>query len=93
MTVLPVMSLCSPLELDGAMALFQEQERICRDLGVVGGLIASLVGQARLLLTMGRARQALPLAEDAYECARRHGLAPLARQVEPILDEARSQTR
>ena len=54
-------------DLDGAMALHQEQERLCRELGSKDGLARSLANQALLLAQeMGRSREALPLAEEAY---------------------------
>lgn len=76
-------------DLDGAMALHKEEERICRQLGNVGGLAISLVNQALVLRQMGRAREGLPLAEIAYHLATAYGYAALAKQIEPILNEVR----
>jgi len=76
-------------DLDGAMALHKEQERICRQLGNVESLAISLADQALTLREMGRAREALPLAEDAHELAANHGYVPLARRIEPILNDVR----
>ena len=74
-------------DLDGAMALHKEEERICRDLGNPASLALSLANQASFLKQMGRPREALPLAEEAYRLANQHGLAGLAQQIRPILDE------
>jgi len=77
-------------DLDGAMALHKEKERICRELGLVDGMAISLVNQAaQLNFKMRRPREALPLAEEAYRIATRHGLTALARQIEPILNAVR----
>ncbi len=77
-------------ELDEAMRLHKEQERICRELGTVDGLARSLANQALLLAeNVGRPRQALPLAEEAYRLATEHGLTALAGQIKPILDDVR----
>jgi len=76
-------------DLDGAMALHKEEERICRQLGSIEGLAASLANQASVLEDMGRAREGLPLAEEAHRLATTHGCAALARQIEPILNALR----
>jgi tetratricopeptide (TPR) repeat protein len=77
-------------DLDGAMALYREQERICRDLGNVEGLAFSLANQAHLIaFSRRRPSEALPLAEEAYRIATRHGLTGLAKQIEPILEKVR----
>ena len=79
-------------DLDGAMALLKEEERICRQLGDPAGLAISLANQASLLgLTMGRPREALPLAEEAYRLASQHGLTALAEQIRPFLDRLRQE--
>jgi hypothetical protein len=49
----------------------------------------SLIDQASTLRQVGRAREGLPLAEEAYQLATSHGYAALAKQIEPILDEVR----
>lgn len=78
-------------DLDGAMKLYKEQERICRELGNVNGLAISLANQASLWgLGMGRPRDALPVAEEAYRVASGHGLTALAGQVKGILEEVRA---
>jgi tetratricopeptide (TPR) repeat protein len=77
-------------DLDGAMALYREQERICRELGNVEGLAFSLANQAHLIaFSRRRPSEALPLAEEAYRIATRHGLTGLAKQIEPILEKVR----
>jgi tetratricopeptide (TPR) repeat protein len=78
--------------LDEAMALHKEEERLCRELGDPVGLALSLANQASLLAgPMGKAREALPLAEEAYRLAVDHGLTVLAQQVKQILDYVRSK--
>jgi len=73
-------------DLDGAMALHQQEERLCRELGSKDGLATCLINQASLLgLNLKRAREALPLAEEAYALAVQHGYAALAQQIAPIL--------
>ena len=77
-------------DLDGAMALHKEEERLCRELGMPEGLAISLANQADVLgLGMGRPKEALPLAEEAYRLATTHGLVPLAKQIKEILDTIR----
>ena len=76
-------------DLDGAMALYKEQERICRQLGNVEGLATLLANQASALHQMGHMREALPLAEESYELASKHGYAMLGKQIKPFLSEAR----
>jgi hypothetical protein len=71
------------------MALLKEQEGICRQLGSVDGLATSLANQASVMHQMGRAREGLPLAEEAYRLATTHGYTGLARQIEPILNNLR----
>ena len=81
-------------DLKGAMALLQEQERTCRELGVVYGLAISLANQASILGgNLNQPREALPLAEQAYELAINHGLIALARQFQPFLDTLRRMSR
>jgi hypothetical protein len=77
-------------DLDGAMALHKEEERICRQLNNSEGLAICLANQASALIIMNRAAEALPLAEEAYRLATAHGFAPLADQIRPILEAARS---
>lgn len=76
-------------DLDGALVLLREVERICRQLSNVQGLTTSLTNQAATLLQLGHTREALPLAEEAQQLAARHGYAVLAKQIEPILERVR----
>jgi hypothetical protein len=79
-------------DLDGAMALHKEEERICRQLGDPANLARSLANQALLLgLTMGRSHAALPLAEEAFGMASQHDLTELAEQLRPFLDQWRRE--
>ena len=80
-------------DLDGAMALFKEQERICRELGKKDVLAISLINQSVLLAKdLNQPHKALPMAEEAYELAMRHGFPAMAQQqIKPILDFVRSK--
>jgi nephrocystin-3 len=78
-------------DIDGAMKLLKEQERICRELGNPDGLVISLANQALVLAQNGKIREALQLAEEAYQLASRHGLTALVDKIKPILDDIRSK--
>jgi hypothetical protein len=71
-------------DLDGAMALYKEQERICRELGHSAGLARSLANQAAVLAKRGSRRGASRLTREAHHLATRHGLTRLARQTRQI---------
>jgi hypothetical protein len=71
-----------------AITLHKQAERLWRELGDPRGLVISLVNQAAVLTDMRR-REALPLAEEAYELAVRNGLLELASQIKSLLDRAR----
>ena len=71
-------------DLNAVMALYKEQERICRQLDKLDGIARSLINQALTLRQMGFAREGLPLAEEAYQLASRHDYAALAKQIKPI---------
>ena len=73
-------------DLDGGMALLQEQERLCRQLGDPQGLAISLANQAVLLAQQERPLQALQMAEQALALASRHGNAALLQQIRPIVE-------
>lgn len=74
-------------DLDRAISLLKEQERICRELGDPQGLGLCLANQAAIVgLGMGRPREGLSMAQEAYRLANQHGLAGLAEQIRPILD-------
>lgn len=76
-------------DLDGAMALQKEQERICRELGSKEGLASSLCNQVLILKVRGDPHGAMALAEEAYRLASQHGLTTLAGQIKQILDTLR----
>ena len=60
-------------------------------MGNKNGLAISLVNQANLLAEkMGRAEEALPLAEEAYRLTIEHGHNALEKRIKPILDSVRS---
>jgi len=79
-------------QFDEAQQLLEEQERICRELGSQQGLAYSLINQALLLAdNRGRAREALPLAETAYDVARNANLILVANQIRPYVDHVRGK--
>jgi len=80
-------------ELDEAMRLHKEEEAICRRLGDPAGLSASLGNQAVLLAQQGRVQAGIDFAQQALQIAQEHGYAPLAQQIEDMLDWLRRQRR
>jgi len=76
------------------MKLIKEKERMCRELGNKEGLARSLVNQALFLASgFNKPREALPLAEEAYQLASTHGMYALVGQVKPFLDQVRAMLR
>ncbi len=79
-------------DLDGAMALHKEQERICREPGIPQSLVYSLTNQAILLNDeLDRPREALPLAEEAYQTSKNHNYVNEEEWVKGILERIRSR--
>ena len=60
-------------DFDGAMALYKEQERICRELGNLDGLQASLGNQALILYTRGDLDGAMELHKEKERICRELG--------------------
>jgi tetratricopeptide (TPR) repeat protein len=80
-------------EPDAALGLLREAERLSRRLGNPEGLAIVLFNQAEVLAhDAGRARDALPVAEEAQRLAAAHGLTALAEQVGPLLAGLRGST-
>jgi tetratricopeptide (TPR) repeat protein len=80
-------------DLDGALALHKQEEAICRR-NDPKGLAISLINQASLLANdKMQPRQGLPLAEEAYHLASRHGFTALVNHIRPILERIRTQAR
>jgi len=73
-------------DLDGAMALHKEEERICRQLGNPEGLATSLANQASILKEQEKPDEALALARQAYDLAAHYGFAPLVKQIQRVID-------
>jgi hypothetical protein len=73
-------------DLDGAMKLHKEEERICREVGNVNGLQRSLGNQALILSQQKRHREALSAAEEGYRLALGHGYTALTKQILPVLE-------
>lgn len=64
-------------DLDGALALHKEQERLCRELGSKDGLWRSLYNQTRLLFyNRNDSRGALPKCEEAIRILTETRIAP-----------------
>ena len=72
-------------DMDGAMGLHKEEERICSELGDREGLCYSLVNQALILgIKQNQTREALSLADEVYRLAADQGFVSLAKQIEGI---------
>lgn len=57
-------------------------------------LAISLINQVSLISNeIGKSSEALPLAEEAYRIACDGGFAPLAKQMEPIIEVIRKKSR
>jgi len=81
-------------DLDDAMKLHREEERICKEFGNVQGLAVSLTNQAILLAGDGnRPHEALPLAEEAYRLVTKHGFTYLEKRVKSILEDTRNRIK
>jgi len=79
-------------DLDGAIALFKEQEQLCRKPHLRWHLAHSLMYQADVLCNrMNRPAEALPLAEESCRLATEHGYHSLTAKIQPILDTIRSR--
>jgi hypothetical protein len=79
-------------QLDRAGQLYEEQERICRDLDYKPGLAYALINQASLLANeRNLAKEGLPLAEAALNLARENDLVLLVEQFEPVVEFVRSK--
>jgi tetratricopeptide (TPR) repeat protein len=79
-------------ELDRAISLREEEEAICRELGDPSELARCLINKALVLAGgKGRAREALPLAEEAYDLASGHNLGALMDQIRPAVEFVRSK--
>jgi tetratricopeptide (TPR) repeat protein len=77
-------------EFAAALALYEQNERVCRELGTPKDLAIALANRADTLAEkLGRAEEALPLAEEAERLVQQHGLASLAPQIESVLESVR----
>ena len=76
---------------DSAKEKFQELEGICRELNAPHDLAAMLNNYAMMLADdLHDPAQALPLVEEAYAIARRHGLQQTAQGILPSLNHIRN---
>ncbi len=79
-------------DLAGALEMHRENERISRELGRPEGIATALANQAALLgFRMGRPKEALPYAEEAYRLASEISLQALTKQIELMLDRLRDR--
>ena len=69
---------------EDALQLYQESEKINRELCKKESLAISLINQALIFKSRKEFAQALPRAKEAYEIAVSHGLAQLERKILPI---------
>ena len=74
-------------DLDGAMALLKEQERICRELGNVESLARSLANQAILHAQQDRREEASRAIDEALALAEHGGYGPLAAGIRRIKEQ------
>ncbi len=74
---------------EAALVAYKEMERLCRLQRNLQGLSAGLANQAHFLYGLGRAREALPLAQEAHDLAVAGGAADLSKQTERILNRVR----
>ncbi len=73
-------------EYPAALALHKEEEHLCRQLNSSHGVALSLINQAHVLADkMKQPAAALPLAEEAFRLATRHGFNNLAGQIKTRL--------
>jgi hypothetical protein len=78
--------------LEGAMRLHREEEFLCRQMNNHHGVALSMINQAHLLADkMKQPVAALPLAEEAFRLATRHGFTILAGQIKTRLARIRKQ--
>lgn len=81
-------------DLDGAVALLAQQEQLCRQSGNGGGLVIALANRGEVLGDMpGRQAEAIGLLEEAQRLATQMGMAPMAEQIQPLIDKIRGSSR
>jgi len=74
-------------DLDGALSLCKEQERICRELDNPEGISVSLAKQAMLISDFPeRKEEARRLAQEALEIATRHGYPQWVDKIQLLLN-------
>jgi tetratricopeptide (TPR) repeat protein len=78
-------------EPDKAVKLLKEQEYTYRTSGDLEDLSRYLACYAKALTDLGHAKEALPMAEEAYELATNGSYAVRAKETKVVLDEIRSQ--
>ena len=79
-------------DIEGALAVHKQEEQLCRQLNSSHGVALSLINQAHLLADrLKQAGTALPLAEEVYQLATRHGFKNLAGQIKTRLARIRQK--
>ena len=74
-------------ELDQAISLLLEKDLLCRELGDMEGLSGNLAQRALLICNeLNQAKEALPLAEEAYEIAIQNGSAEEIELYKQVVD-------
>jgi hypothetical protein len=76
-------------DYERALAVYREEESLCREMRKWEGLVKALTSQAALLLRKREKVQALVASNEAYRLASEHGLTDLARQAQKIRESAR----
>ena len=79
-------------DAERSMSLRKKQEKLCREANVADGISLSLAGQAEVLLIRKEPQKALPLVEEAFNIANKNGFKQLCEEINPLLEDVRSQT-
>ena len=77
--------------LEAAMTLYQQKEQICRELGDMEELALALANLAVVLTQMKRVEDAVRVVEQAERLMSDHGLAALAKRLQPDFDWVRAK--
>jgi len=74
-------------DLDGAMELYIDKERIYREIGLKDELSCSLLIQGCIVAQKGEFDRARVMLDEAHQIAVQDGYVALARQIEEILEQ------
>jgi len=78
-------------DIDGAMSLYKEEERIWRERGIMNSLALALVNQALILNGQNNPQEALPLAEEAYMITVEHGYTTLSEIIQSHFEKIQQE--